>query len=81
MNRDDCLALDGAEAMRLIREEHPDLVVALLGGKDGASLLRQFPAYGDGPVDTAGRIYLVDPLGNLMMSYPATAPDKCSPLP
>jgi cytochrome oxidase Cu insertion factor (SCO1/SenC/PrrC family) len=60
----------------LLEREHPDLVVALLGSKDGASLLARFPAYGDGPVTTAGRIYLVDPLGNLLMSYPATAPDK-----
>ena len=28
------------------------------------------------PVGSAGRIYLVDPLGNLMMSYPRAAPDK-----
>jgi len=60
----------------LLEREHPDLVVALLGGKDGTNLLRQFPVYGDGPVESAGRIYLVDPLGNLLMSYPATAPDK-----
>jgi cytochrome oxidase Cu insertion factor (SCO1/SenC/PrrC family) len=60
----------------LLEREHPDLVVALLGGKDGANLLEQFPVYSDGPVATAGRIYLVDPLGNLLMSYPATAPDK-----
>ena len=29
-------------------------------------------AQGDGP----GRIYLVDPLGNLMLSYSAASPDK-----
>ena len=28
------------------------------------------------PVARAGRIYLVDPLGNLLMSYPARAPDR-----
>jgi hypothetical protein len=28
------------------------------------------------PITEAGRIYLVDPLGNLMMSYPAAAPDQ-----
>lgn len=59
-----------------LEREHPDLVVALLEGPDGTRLLAQFPSYGDGPVGTAGRIYLVDPLGNLLMSYPATAPDK-----
>ena len=32
--------------------------------------IEPIPAYADGPVGSAGRIYLVDPLGNLMMSYP-----------
>jgi cytochrome oxidase Cu insertion factor (SCO1/SenC/PrrC family) len=59
-----------------LEREHPDLVVALLEGQDAARLLAQFPAYDDGPVGSAGRIYLVDPLGNLLMSYPAAAPDK-----
>jgi hypothetical protein len=27
-------------------------------------------------VETAGRIYIVDPLGNLMMSYAPDAPQK-----
>jgi cytochrome oxidase Cu insertion factor (SCO1/SenC/PrrC family) len=55
--------------------EHPDLVVALLDGPAGADLLAQFPAYGQAPGES-GRLYLVDPLGNLMMSYAPTAPDK-----
>jgi cytochrome oxidase Cu insertion factor (SCO1/SenC/PrrC family) len=59
-----------------IEREHPDLVVGLLGGQAGAKLIARFPVYGDGPVGDAGRIYLVDPLGNLMMSYAGTAPDK-----
>jgi len=59
-----------------VEREHPDLIVALLGGKDSARLIARFPVYGDGLVGHAGRIYLVDPLGNLMMSYAATAPDK-----
>jgi cytochrome oxidase Cu insertion factor (SCO1/SenC/PrrC family) len=59
-----------------LETEHPDLVVAIAGSRQAAAFLDQFPAYDDGPVRTAGRIYLVDPLGNLLMSYPATAPDK-----
>jgi hypothetical protein len=51
-------------------------VVAIPSGQKGAQLLATFPAYADGPVGSAGRIYLVDPLGNLFMSYPADAPDK-----
>jgi len=58
-----------------LASEHPDLVVALLDGPAGASLLAQFPAY-DQPTGASGRIFLVDPLGNLMMSYPPGAPDK-----
>jgi cytochrome oxidase Cu insertion factor (SCO1/SenC/PrrC family) len=56
--------------------EHPDLLVVQAGGPEATPLLAPFPAYADGPVGTAGRIYLVDPLGNLLMSYPADAPDK-----
>jgi hypothetical protein len=57
-------------------QEHPDLVVVQLEGPDAARLLEPFPSYADGSVGTAGRIYLVDPLGNLLMSYSAAAPDK-----
>jgi len=59
-----------------LESEHDDLVVAIPSGQKGAQLLATFPAYADGPVGSAGRIYLVDPLGNLFMSYPADAPDK-----
>ena len=55
--------------------EHPDLLVAKLDSPEGAALIREFPSYADAP-GAAGRIYLVDPLGNLMMSYPRGAPDK-----
>jgi hypothetical protein len=61
---------------RFIETEHTDLVVLLPAGQKGAQFLERFPVYSDGPVATAGRIYLVDPLGNLLMSYPATAPDN-----
>ena len=58
-------------------QEHPDLLVAeAAGDRTRLALLEPFPAYADGPVGSAGRIYLVDPLGNLLMSYPASAPDK-----
>lgn len=59
-----------------LAREHPDLVVALLGTVESAVLLEPFPAYDGVPVGAAGRVYLVDPLGNLLMSYAATAPDK-----
>lgn len=56
--------------------EHPDLVVALVETADSAALLEPFPVYDGVEVAAAGRVYLVDPLGNLVMSYSATAPDQ-----
>jgi hypothetical protein len=52
--------------------EHPDVVTAWLESPAGERLLRAFPDYGV-PVAGAGRTYLVDPLGNLLMSYPPGA--------
>lgn len=51
--------------------EHPGLTIALADNDAGATLLAAFP-------DTAaGSIYIVDPLGNLMMRHaPAAAPSK-----
>ena len=57
--------------------EHPDLAVAILGDDaDSRALLAQFPVYGGVAAAEAGRQYLVDPLGNLVLSYAASAPDK-----
>jgi len=56
--------------------EHPDLVVARVEDAASAALLGPFPVYGGVPLAAAGRIYLVDPLGNLLMSYAPDAPDK-----
>lgn len=60
---------------KYLAAEHPDLLVARLDSPAGARLIHEFPAYPDAP-GAAGRIYLVDPLGNLMMSYPRGGPDK-----
>jgi len=59
-----------------LSQEHPDLVVARVDDESSAALLAPFPTYGGVPLADAGRIYLVDPLGNLLMSYAPTAPDK-----
>lgn len=56
--------------------EHPDLVVATVEDAASAALLEPFPTYDGVPIAGAGRIYLVDPLGNLLMSYAPTAPDR-----
>ena len=57
-----------------LASEHGDLVAASVAGSEGARLLAAFPA--EPPVLVAGRLYIVDPLGNLMMSYPPGAPPK-----
>ena len=54
--------------------EHPGLVVARADDEAGRQLLSAFPE-GDSPL-TSGKLYVVDPLGNLMMSYPGDAAPK-----
>jgi cytochrome oxidase Cu insertion factor (SCO1/SenC/PrrC family) len=53
-------------------EQHAGLITALTESAAGSELLRHFPA----DSTTAGRIYIVDPLGNLMMSYEPDARPK-----
>jgi len=59
-----------------LAQEHPDLIVARVDDDASATLLGPFPTYGGVPLADAGRIFIVDPLGNLLMSYAPTAPDK-----
>jgi hypothetical protein len=65
-----------------LHEQHPDLIalrtsaaaaplLALLPGRDGTTA-----ADGSNTTTPAPRVYLIDPLGNLMMSYAADAPPK-----
>jgi cytochrome oxidase Cu insertion factor (SCO1/SenC/PrrC family) len=56
--------------------EHPGLITARADEDSDRELLATFPRYEEIPVETAGRIYIVDPLGNLMMSYAPDAPQK-----
>jgi len=63
-----------------LRHEHPDLIVARAGDA-AAPLLEIFNAAdraaGDAAAGAAGgRVYLVDPLSNLVLSYAADAPAK-----
>ena len=59
-----------------LRTEHEGLIAARVEEGSERALLEKFPRYSDVPVETAGRIYIVDPLGNLMMSYAPNAPQK-----
>jgi hypothetical protein len=62
---------------RFIATEHPDLQLVLLGTDAGSqALLAAFPAVDGVAPAAAGRLYLIDPLGNLVLSYSAAAPDK-----
>lgn len=55
--------------------EQAGLITASVDDAAGKSVLAVFPANGVDALD-AGRLYLVDPLGNLMMSYERDAPVK-----
>jgi cytochrome oxidase Cu insertion factor (SCO1/SenC/PrrC family) len=61
-------ATDPAE-LAALQKQYPDL--AILAGDQAAPLAQQFDLPGQ-PARTSGRVYFVDPLGNLMMSYPAS---------
>jgi cytochrome oxidase Cu insertion factor (SCO1/SenC/PrrC family) len=54
--------------------EQQGLIVAQVDDANGQALLQSFPDSAE--IATRGRIYLVDPLGNLMMSYAPQAPPK-----
>jgi cytochrome oxidase Cu insertion factor (SCO1/SenC/PrrC family) len=56
--------------------EHAGLVTVLGDSPAGARLLQEFPQYDGTAVATAGRIYVADPLGNLMMTYSPSAQPK-----
>lgn len=58
---------DPAE-LAAIQLQYPDLVI--LAAPETAALARQFDLPGQ-PAGTSGRTYIVDPLGNLIMSYPS----------
>ena len=57
-----------ADQLGLVQRDYPDLIV--LAG--GAAVTTHFDVP-QGPADSSGLIYLVDPLGHLMMSYPRGA--------
>lgn len=62
--------------LEYLDREHNGVITVRTDGQEAAALLKEFPQYGDTAVAQAGRIYIVDPLGNLMMSYSAQARPK-----
>jgi cytochrome oxidase Cu insertion factor (SCO1/SenC/PrrC family) len=62
--------------LEYLNAEHVGLITARADEASDRELLAVFPQYDSIPVEAAGRIYIVDPLGNLMMSYAPDAPPK-----
>jgi hypothetical protein len=60
----------GPEAMAGILAEHPGLLIGVSGGGAREDFVREFPAPAGG-AGPPGRIYIVDPLGNAVVAYPA----------
>lgn len=56
--------------------EHSGLIIVSADTEAGGRLLERFPSYGEAPVVQAGRIYVIDPLGNLLLSYPPQTEPK-----
>ncbi len=63
-----------------LEHEHPDLIAVLAAPADGrelttpgsgAPLLTSLPTFDSIPAGRADRVYVIDPLGNLMMTYPS----------
>ncbi len=59
--------------LRATLQDYPGMRVVIGSAAAVASLARQFTLSVGSPLDNLNRIYLVDPLGNLMMSYPSNA--------
>jgi hypothetical protein len=59
---------------QFVHEQHPDLIT-IRAGAAAAPLLALLPGQGSSDAQ-APRVYLIDPLGNLMMSYPADSKAK-----
>jgi cytochrome oxidase Cu insertion factor (SCO1/SenC/PrrC family) len=70
------LATGGCCDLGFFNAEHPDLLLVRVDAARGAELLALLPSYGGLDARSAGRVYLVDPLGNLLLSYATDAPDK-----
>ena len=74
MNRVQRVFIAGGDCCdaQFLREQHPDLI-AIRASADAAPLLALLPGQGSVDATHAPRVYLIDPLGNLMMSYAADA--------
>ena len=78
------LGKDAPRVQRMILASTPDNLTTIMSDNPGTllfsiieattPLLRKFPDYIEGDISSvSGRIYIIDPLGNLMMMYPDDA--------
>ena len=67
------LSPDALPSLEEIRLSMPKTIVLGVNETEKEQLLRQFIPGGGGSAAPSGGIFLIDPMGNLMMSYPATA--------
>lgn len=59
--------------LRYAIKDYPGMRVVTGPAEAVAALAREFTLPAGNPLDNPNRVYLVDPLGNFMMSYPADA--------
>lgn len=52
-------------------QQYPGQLMALINGVDSGTMADHFSLAADDRPLTAGRLYIIDPRGNLMMSYPS----------
>ena len=77
MNRVQRVFIAGGDCCdaQFLREQHPDLIT-IRASAAAAPLLALLPGQGSVDATHAPRVYLIDPLGNLMMSYASDAKAK-----
>jgi cytochrome oxidase Cu insertion factor (SCO1/SenC/PrrC family) len=77
MNRVQRVFIAGGDCCdaQFLHDQHPDLIT-IRASPAAAPLLALLPGQGSVNTTHADRVYLIDPLGNLMMSYAADAAPK-----
>ncbi len=73
MSRVQRVLLTPSHDLASIQKQYPDLLILGQSAEALAALRQQFDLPNE-PAGSADRIYLVDPMGNLMMNYPGTIP-------
>ena len=65
-----------ADALRGLLGDYPGMMVSVQDGAKRERFIAQFAIHAGEAPASAQRIYVIDPLGNLMMSYPVDAQAK-----